>query len=387
MKNYNILIISDIIPSDYEGGSGSVSWELAKNLLLKRHKVTIITKGNKEHKSYENYEDIDIYRYGNNLLKCKKLFTKLSYEFKFDLTIGIHPYSSLGILPLIGKTKIPFIYIFNSPWPEEFKIRDKDFRRNFLQSKIGFFIRKFVEMKVLLQSKKVVVLSEFMKNKVKSMYNILDEKIEIIPGGIDLKKFYPVEDRKKIREILGLPKEKVILLTIRNLVSRMGLENLISAFSMLKKDFKEIFLVIGGRGYLETKLKKMAIEYNLRDEILFTGYIPEEKLALYYQMADLFVLPTKELEGFGLIILESYSCGTPVVATPIGAIPETIIKFDKDFLFKGVRDIDIYEGLKNFILNYLNDETLRIKCRQFVEKNYSWSKFTDQIEKIIFKII
>ena len=99
--------------------------------------------------------------------------------------------------------------------------------------------------------------------------------------------------------------------------------------------------------------------------------------------ADFFVLPTRELEGFGLVILESMACGTPVLGTPVGAIPELIGTFDRRLVFE---DKD-WQAMKNKM-----EEIVRkpgefsidpLECRQFVEKGYSWQKTAETFERKI----
>ncbi|MEW6041030.1 MAG: glycosyltransferase family 4 protein, partial [Elusimicrobiota bacterium] len=124
----------------------------------------------------------------------------------------------------------------------------------------------------------------------------------------------------------------------------------------------------------------------LAEYIQFAGYIPEDKLPMYYQSADAFVLPTKLLEGFGLIILESMACGTPVLATPVGGIVEIIKKFDKELLFDGTEPEHIYKGIKKFILEKRADKCLRERCRKFVEENYSWERFTQSTMDVYYEI-
>ena len=113
----------------------------------------------------------------------------------------------------------------------------------------------------------------------------------------------------------------------------MGLENLIVAFNELQKKAADIQLVIGGNGPLEDELMGLARSFGIEKKVHFTGFISEEQLPLYYQMADLFVLPTKELEGFGLVTLEAMASGLPVIGTPVGGTKEILTKFNTEFLF------------------------------------------------------
>jgi glycosyltransferase involved in cell wall biosynthesis len=257
---------------------------------------------------------------------------------------------------------------------------------NFIQSR-GH--KKF-EKNILEKSNEIVVLSKFTKDKLINIHQILEEKIKVIPGGVNLNKFSPVDDKNKIRERLNIPSNKIILFTVRNLVQRMGLENLIIAFNDLINQNKKINLVIGGEGNLKTGLMALARSFGIENHIHFVGFIPEEQLPSYYQMADLFVLPTKELEGFGLVTLEALASGLPVLGTPIGGTKEIIGKFDSSFLFKG-NDPDsmaelIMEKCRLIRNNPRKWKEISNRCRYFVEHNYSWDKNIDALEELFVKM-
>jgi glycosyltransferase involved in cell wall biosynthesis len=168
----------------------------------------------------------------------------------------------------------------------------------------------------------------------------------------------------------------------------MGLENLIEAIRMLKKEFDNIFLVIVGSGWLEDKLKVLAKKLEVSDYIKFVGKVSNPNvLLLYYQSADIFVLPTKLLEGFGMVILEAMSCGVPVVSTPVGGPVEVLKNFDEHLLCKGTEPYDIYERIKYFLLNKNELQKIAEKCREFVIKNYSKEIFIEEFKKEIEDII
>ncbi len=97
----------------------------------------------------------------------------------------------------------------------------------------------------------------------------------------------------------------MILFTVRDLEPRMGLKNLICAFKEVIKVVPDGYLVLGGQGPLKNNLVSLSQELGVEDYIKFVGFIPEEDLPDYYRMADVFILPTIELEGFGLITLEA----------------------------------------------------------------------------------
>jgi glycosyltransferase involved in cell wall biosynthesis len=146
-------------------------------------------------------------------------------------------------------------------------------------------------------------------------------------------------------------------------------------------------LLIGGKGFLENRLKRMVGKFALEEVIHFLGYIPDEDLPKFYQASDYFVLPTKDLEGFGLVILESMACGTPVLGTPIGAIPEVIGAFRRELVFDGTDSRDIKEKLEDVFKKSDDYNFSQEECRKFVEDYYSWEKVGDMFEKEMEEIV
>jgi glycosyltransferase involved in cell wall biosynthesis len=103
-----------------------------------------------------------------------------------------------------------------------------------------------------------VALSEYTREKLQRTYGLAPSKVSVIPGGVDLERFRPSTDEAQIRTRIGLPEDKFILFTVRNLVPRMGLENLISAFEIVQNGRPDLLLVIGGEGPLEKALREQA---------------------------------------------------------------------------------------------------------------------------------
>lgn len=290
-------------------------------------------------------------------------------------------------------TAVPKIYTCHSLSFEEFRSRNAG-QPHILHKALNYF-QLFARMKIektgLYTSDKIVTLSKFTQQKLADTYNIPETKIQIIPGGVDLERFQPATDKKEIREALNFPRDDIVLFTVRNLVRRMGLENLLIAFNALAKKCADIKLVIGGQGPLENGLIALARSFNIEDKVHFTGFIPEDRLPLYYQMADLFVLPTKELEGFGLVTLEAMASGLPVIGTPIGGTKEILGNFDAGFLFEDTQPDSIaklalekYHIIKN---NPQHWKQISDRCRQFVEKHYSWEQNVNSLEKLFLSCI
>jgi len=226
---------------------------------------------------------------------------------------------------------------------------------------------------------------------VEEIHGIPGKRIVVNPGGVDLDHFSPPQDREQLKKEVNFPENKIHLLTVRNLEPRMGLDNLLKCMSILKDKKARIHLVIGGEGSEKPYLEKLINEYGLIRDVTMRGFIPIEILPKYYCAADFFVLPTRSLEGFGLVTPESMACGTPVLGTPVGGTIEILSNFDSRLLFKDVSPMAMAEGIQVAINKYfLQDgkyDELRAQCREYAERNYSWQRHVDQLMSIIQTVI
>ncbi len=404
----HILFVADAMFQEKPGGSRRVSMELAKRFSFKGHKITfLVPKISPGLKERESYEDILIIRYPfsdnlflsvvSKIINCHLAFRRLLKEEEFDIVCIHFAYSALGILLFPKAKDLPIVRIFYGPWADEYreemKSRIEEFSghtkkfllriRQWLTYRVMYNIEKFC----LVRSNEIAVLSEFSKNLLIKSYNVPGGKIKVFPGGVDTQRFTLVSDKKAIKRRLGLPKDKIILLTVRRLTPRMGLENLIKAIVYIVKKRKDVLLVIGGTGLLKKRLECLVDRYALRGNVQFRGFIPEEQLSLYYQAADVFILPTIALEGFGLIILEALACGTPVLGTPVGAIPEVLSRLNQNLLFKDTKPISIAQGILNFLSSPYKERYSPQWLRNYIKENYSWEKITLQIEDLFVAVM
>lgn len=392
MRKLNILMVADIFFPDVRGGSGRVVFEASRGLAKNGHNVVVVTRKKENLLPNEKMQGFRVCRYSidsthpagflfSSLKNTYKLVKRLSRETSFDCLILNQPLTALGALMVRKFKHIPKIYFFHSSWPEEYQIKKQ-------RNDIGLVLRKWIEKRVLSKSHMVVPASKYSQDKIKRLYPKLSLNIKIIPHGVDIDKFKPIGDKKKVRGELGIARDKKVLFTVRNLTSRMGLESLIEAMVKVKENHKDILLIIGGTGRLEQQLKSLASDLWLEDYVIFAGNIDDHKLPGYYQAADLFILPTKTLEGFGLVTLEAFACGTPVLGTPVGATVEILKQLDERLLFEGTDAGSMAKLISEYLgkpKNQINE--LKQKCRQFVVDNYSWEKALSSLEKVLTGVL
>jgi glycosyltransferase involved in cell wall biosynthesis len=207
------------------------------------------------------------------------------------------------------------------------------------------------------------------------------DRISVIPTGVDLNKFYPVS-KERARSKLGLPKNEKIILSVGYLTENKGFDLLIKALKMLSGEFHKeaLQLVIAGEGLARNDLEKLISSLGLGDVVRLVGGIPHQGLYLWYSAADLFCLVSKE-EGWPNVLLEAMACGTPVVATPVGGIPE-IISSNRIGLLTRRNEKDIAKaisiGLKK---RWDHDEII-----QFA-RNHTWHEVVQSVHAVFESVI
>ena len=277
------------------------------------------------------------------------------------------------------------MYAFHAPTPREIEIEAAKGKYGLYTPLVKVINRwvKTKERQALAHAQVIIVRSKFMEEEMRQLYGEVGKgKIIRIPLGVDTQRFSFVEDLRAIRKDLGLPLNRPILLTVRRLAARMGLENLITAISRVVKQVSDVLLLIGGKGYLEKSLYAQVQKLHLESSIKFLGFISEENLPKYYQAADLFVLPTMALEGFGLVTIEALSCGTPVIATPVGANPEVLEPLGQEFLCQDTTPEALAEQIIWWLERGITPE-LRRRCRDYCESNFRIEKVVSSIEKVL----
>ncbi|TMQ26067.1 MAG: glycosyltransferase [Nitrospirae bacterium] len=315
----------------------------------------------------------------------------------FDLTrqacpvdIAMIHQSLAGLGPILfryGMVSL-WVYVCHSLAHEEYLTRAEQAATTLerVRRRLSGRARRWIERMVIRRCHHVIVLSEFMKQQVMATHGIAPKDITVVPGAADPATFYPAHDRNEIRRELKLPESRTLLFTVRNLVPRMGLENLLEAMTMLGEEQRNLLLLIGGEGQLRPRLEELIHSRGLQDSVQLLGFVPEDQLAKYYQASDLVVLPTLQLEGFGLVTVEALACGTPVVGTPVGAIPEVLSTVDPLLVTEGTDGLSLAKTLRLLLKRFRDQpgkrERFLKKGREVVERRYNWAAHTADLDRL-----
>ena len=186
--------------------------------------------------------------------------------------------------------------------------------------------RSEAEAEIMRASDAIVVSTEQEREDQVRLYRAATfEKTHVIPAGVDLNQFKPIEKRQA-RRTLGLCEDWKIILSVGRIEPLKGLDILLGAMALLEDKARTRLLIVGGNeGDIEfERLKRIATNLGLQDMVRFTGTVPQADLPLYYSAADVFVLPSY-YESFGLVALEAMACGAPVISARVGG-PRTFLK-------------------------------------------------------------
>jgi glycosyltransferase involved in cell wall biosynthesis len=392
LSDKKILIVSDFLFPDGFGGANKVAYYTACGLRAAGADVRLLVRSATP--DLPEWGDVD----GIPTFRCPvQRKTALHYllsvrgkirrglqrlarnpDGPFDVVLAHQPLTAGAILGHPMVRNATWIYNFHSPWDEEYRLKARtNGAGNQKLLQINAAARRIAEARVIKRCRKIVVLSRFMQARLEAIHG-LGACSRIIPGGVDTHVFRPASDRSAARKRLGWSRDRLVLLTVRNLRPRTGVENLIRAAGNLRASSGRFEIVIVGSGSMEGELKQMVADRSLEPIVSFAGRLPEEKLADCYRAADMFVLPTEALEGFGMATVEALASGLPVIGTPVGATPEILSLVGGEWLTRDSSPAALAEKIDER-MHWISEnpgacESLRRHCRELAEMHFSWEK-------------
>jgi glycosyltransferase involved in cell wall biosynthesis len=240
-----------------------------------------------------------------------------------------------------------------------------------LRLRVAAAVRSRTEARVLAQSEVVTCDSAFARSLVREIHGaVVADRMRVMPGWVDLARFAIIEDRVAAKRALGWPTDRPVLFCLRRFVPRMGLDSLVAAAADLRSSGGAFHLVMAGDGPLRPGLVQRARQLGLAESVDFPGGVSDGQLPVMFGAADAFVLPTAQLECFGLIAIEALACGRPVLATPAGAIPETLGAIEPRWLAKDTSAKAIADLVGAHLAGRLPSRQPRV-LREFVERAFA----------------
>jgi len=239
-------------------------------------------------------------------------------------------------------------------------------------------LRIRVERRLAAEADRIVCASQHEKHLLARLYDADPDRVAVVPCGVDLDLFRP-QDKKAARRALGYSDERIILFVGR-IEPLKGIDILINAVAQLGDESDFHVLIVGGDNRSRRQvshLQELASDLGIGERVCFLGAVDHEQLPLYYNAADVCVVPSY-YESFGLVALEAMACGTPVVASRVGGLTGTVRDGETGYLISWRCPEPFAERLELL----LGNETLRHRfgesARETVER-YRWTNVAEAV--------
>jgi phosphatidylinositol alpha-1,6-mannosyltransferase len=158
-------------------------------------------------------------------------------------------------------------------------------------------------------------------------WGIAADRIRLLHPGVDTARFVPAARDRSVRSAPGWG-ERPVVLTVGRLQLRKGHDQMIRALMTIRQAIPEVLYAVAGDGEERSPLDELAARSGLSDHVQFLGEVDDDRLVQLYQQCDLFALPNRQvgrdIEGFGMVLLEAQACGKPVIAGASGGTAETM---------------------------------------------------------------
>ena len=362
------------------GGVENYVYYLSRELVKLGHKITVVCANEPLSKENEVVDGV----------KVKRL-PYLGRIANTNITLGL-PFALSREDYDIIHTHIP------TPWSADWSVISSKFKNKPLvvtyhNDIIGDgaveYIARFYNstaLKMLLRRADKIIITQ--PSYLKSSPHLMDyqNKIEVIPGGVDVDKFHPEIDSFEEHE----KGNTIFFLSLLDEFHRYkGLDYLLKAAKLVKNEIADVKLIVGGKGVLMDHYKKMVVSMGLEGNVKFAGFIADENIADYYSRANVFVLPSISSlqEGFGIVALEALACGTPVITTDIVGVADDLAEVGGGIVVPPKNP----DELALAIIEILKDQELQRvmgeKGRKLVEEKYTWKKVASSMEKLYMNII
>jgi glycogen synthase len=386
-----IIMLSWEYPPRIIGGISRVVQNLAQEMKRKNNEVHVVTCRDNEQVVEEDDEGVHVHRVKLYDIKSNN-FIEWVHHFNFALIEEC--------IRLLNSKKKVFDIVHAHDWVVAFAARILKYSygvpvistihateagRNYgIHTDMQKYISN-VEWWLTYESWKVIVNSRYMYNHVKDLFDIPEDKMVVIPNGVNPKRFNGYERDYKFRRRYASDNEKIVFFVGR-LVNEKGAHILIDSIPKIIQYYHDVKFIITGRGEQFDYLRRRAAELGISHKVYFTGYVSDEELCKLYKCADMAVFPSI-YEPFGIVALEAAVAGIPVVVSDTGGLNE--------ILEHGVDGMKFYTGNSNSLadnileLLFNPDRALNMvqKATKKVNQFYNWETITEKTLELYSEVI
>jgi len=348
-------------------------YEIARRL-AKKHEIHLLTRKFKGLPSYEVCEDVYVHRIFipssrvklespsdgsafmvGSLIKGVKLG-----DFDIYAPQQFFPIPPLWLMAKARKKPIIATIhdIYRETWLQKYGIK-------------GCLMSLFEEIMLKLPYSKIITVSNSSKKKLVDS-GLSEDKIEVIPNGVNLEEF----DKVKIEK-----SRKPRVIYVGRLIGYKHVDDLLLAFSKLNLD-AELYIV--GDGPERRNLEFLATKLGIKHKVTFTGFVNERRKIELLKSSHVLVLPSTT-EGFGIVLIEAMAARTPVIATDIPPLRELIKEEETGLLFAPRKVEELKTKLEHLLKNTELSKRLSLRGYELVKRSFCWDEIAKKVEELFKK--
>ncbi len=352
-----ICMLIRILPTHAKGGMQDHALMLAKGLKKNGHDVTIITTRHPRGIECEDIDGVQVLYLKNTIpgrysrswwAESVKATQRLLEAHDFDIIHG----QSAGARSLLTKKinrkyNVPIILSFHGITYDNIKTTIRTYfsppNRYLLKvmAKILYYlyVYSFIDLNYVRRADAIIATSNEQMNRIRS-YFVDEKRVFKVFNGIDTDQFFPnVCYRNLIKKQYNIDNGDRLILSAARLTSEKGVQYTIQALPALLEKHHNLKLLVVGDGPYMNDLRKLVEKLRLESKVIFTGFVPLEKLPQFFNACDIFVNSTIRENGYDLTILEAMACEKPVVVSKLGSVL-TVIKNEENGLLVPPKDIN-----------------------------------------------
>lgn len=380
-RQLKILMLTWEYPPNVVGGLSRHVCGLSVHLSQLGHEVHVVTAGNGGLLSFELVNGVHIHRVtplnnqeddffawiaGLNLAMSFKS-DQLAEQISFDI-IHAHDW-------LVGTAAITLKEVLSIPLLSTIHATEHG-RNNGIYTEMQHFIHD-KELQLMAESDQIIVCSNYMREELLTHFHLSENKMTIIPNGIELDDVKEVPDN-----IFPSLKHRKYVFSIGRIVKEKGFETIIEAAEAARDSGEDIYFVIAGKGPMLERYRKLVTDKQLDHYVAFIGYVTDEQKNSLLLNSEIAVFPSL-YEPFGIVALEAMILGKPTIVSETGGLKGIVMHLKSGMLMIPGDHESLLNNIAFLLQNPDKAKEIGTKGQQIVKSLYGWKRIASQTVNVI----
>lgn len=378
------MFSSESLHSIFSGGLGVHVTELAAGLQRRGHDLHVITR-RKENQGHHdcidgvNYHRIDHSSSENDIERVDFMCKAMAHRFH-EITSMVGKFAVVHAHDWLAANAMKYA-MDGFGTPGVLTMHSTEYGRDGNVFYEGFARRvRDIEAAGCHTANRVIAVSHFLADELRRIYRVPNEKIHVVPNGVNYRAFDGITDPAEVKGRHGIAPLAPTLFSPGRMTVQKGMDLLVEAVPMVLTSYPKARFIISGEGPDKDALVRCAHETGAADAIIFLGHMPYRHYIDLMRCCDIVVVPSRN-EPFGIVVLEAWAAGKPVVATTAGGPREFVWHDVNGFLVDATAD-GIAHGIGSLLADHDHCRALGANGRRAVEEKFNWDNVAAYTEGV-----